>query len=239
MNRLSNILLANIPKYEITIPSTGKSTTFRPFLVKEEKILLLAQQANSDSDMILAIKNIIESCVDDIDDVGNMPLFDIEYIFLQIRSKSVGEIVEPTIICPETGENINTSVLIPDITITRNNNHKQTISLSDDIVVTLKYPTLNIVNKNNASMDYTDPSNFYSIVADCIERIETKEESIDISTISKEEVLEFVDNLTTKQFENLLDFFITAPKLELAVSYTTSDEVERQVVLSGLSDFFG
>jgi len=239
MNRLSNILLSNIPKYEITIPSTGKSTTFRPFLVKEEKILLLAQQANSDSDMILAIKNIIESCVDDIDDVGNMPLFDIEYIFLQIRSKSVGEIVEPTIICPETGENINTSVLIPDITITRNNNHKQTISLSDDIVVTLKYPTLNIVNKNNASMDYTDPSNFYSIVADCIERIETKEESIDISTISKEEVLEFVDNLTTKQFENLLDFFITAPKLELAVSYTTSDEVERQVVLSGLSDFFG
>ena len=239
MNRLSNILLANIPKYEITIPSTRKSTTFRPFLVKEEKILLLAQQANSDSDMILAIKNIIESCVDDIDDVGNMPLFDIEYIFLQIRSKSVGEIVEPTIICPETGENINTSVLIPDITITRNNNHKQTISLSDDIVVTLKYPTLNIVNKNNASMDYTDPSNFYSIVADCIERIETKEESIDISTISKEEVLEFVDNLTTKQFENLLDFFITAPKLELAVSYTTSDEVERQVVLSGLSDFFG
>ena len=239
MNRLSNILLSNIPKYEITIPSTGKSTTFRPFLVKEEKILLLAQQANSDSDMILAIKNIIESCVDDIDDVGNMPLFDIEYMFLQIRSKSVGEIVEPTIICPETGENINTSVLIPDITITRNNNHKQTISLSDDIVVTLKYPTLNIVNKNNASMDYTDPSNFYSIVADCIERIETKEESIDISTISKEEVLEFVDNLTTKQFENLLDFFITAPKLELAVSYTTSDEVERQVVLSGLSDFFG
>jgi hypothetical protein len=239
MNRLSNILLANIPKYEITIPSTGKSTTFRPFLVKEEKILLLAQQANSDSDMILAIKNIIESCVDDIDDVGNMPLFDIEYMFLQIRSKSVGEIVEPTIICPETSENINTSVLIPDITITRNNNHKQTISLSDDIVVTLKYPTLNIVNKNNASMDYTDPSTFYSIVADCIERIETKEESIDISTISKEEVLEFVDNLTTKQFENLLDFFITAPKLELAVSYTTSDEVERQVVLSGLSDFFG
>jgi hypothetical protein len=239
MKRLSNLLLSNIPKYEITIPSTGKKTTYRPFLVKEEKVLLLAQETNSDSDMILAIKNIIESCVDDIDDVGNMPLFDIEYVFLQIRSKSVGEIVEPTIICPSTDENISVSVLINDIEITHDNNHKRTVPLSDDIVVTLKYPSLNIVNENNTSMDYTNPSTFYSIVADCIERVETEEESIDVSTLSKEEVLEFVDNLTTKQFENLIDFFITAPKVEHTVSYTASDGVERQVLLSGLSDFFG
>ena len=177
--------------------------------------------------------------MDDIDDVGNMPLFDIEYVFLQIRSKSVGEIVEPTIICPSTDENISVSVLINDIEITHDNNHKRTVPLSDDIVVTLKYPSLNIVNENNTSMDYTNPSTFYSIVADCIERVETEEESIDVSTLSKEEVLEFVDNLTTKQFENLIDFFITAPKVEHTVSYTASDGVERQVLLSGLSDFFG
>tara|TARA_Y100000034_G_C6884683_1_gene406024 strand:+ start:1313 stop:2032 length:720 start_codon:yes stop_codon:yes gene_type:complete len=239
MNRLSNLLLSNVPKYELTIPSTKKKATYRPFLVKEEKILLLAQQSNNDSDMIRAIKNIIESCVDDVTNVGNMPLFDIEYMFLQIRSKSVGEIVEPTIICPSTDESISVSVLINDIEVTYNKDHKKTISLSDDIAVTLKYPSLNIINENNTSMDYTDPSTFYSIVADCIEQVETKEESIDVSTLEREEVLEFVDNLTTEQFENLIDFFITAPKVEHEISYTTSDGVERQVILSGLSDFFG
>lgn len=239
MSTLSNLLLASIPKYELTIPSTNKKTTYRPFLVKEEKILLLAQESNNDSDMVLAIKNIIKSCVDDIDDVGNMPLFDIEYIFLQIRAKSVGEIVEPTIICPETDETISVSVIIPDIEVTKNKHHKQKIKINDDIIVTLKYPSLNIISKNDTSMDYTNPSTFYNIVGDCIDKIQTKDEIIEASTLPEEEISDFIDNLTTDQFENLLDFFLTCPKVEHTVSYTTSDEVERQVVLSGLSDFFG
>jgi len=239
MNKLSNLLLANIPKYELIIPSTGKKTTFRPFLVKEEKILLLAQESNSDSDIILAIKNIIESCVDDIDNVGNMPLFDIEYIFLQIRAKSVGEIIEPTIICSETDENISVSVPIPDIQIKTTKNHKKKIKISDEFIVSLKYPSLNNINENNTSMDFNDPSTFYDIIADCIEKIQTKDETIDVTTLPKKEISDFIDNLTTKQFENLLDFFLTSPRIEHTVSYTTSDGVEREVVLSGLSDFFG
>ena len=231
--------MANVPKYEITIPSSETSTTFRPFLVKEEKVLLLAQESNSDSDILIAIKNIIESCVDGIEDAGSLPLFDIEYLFLQIRSKSVGESVNPTIICPTTGESISVKVLIPDIEITKNKSHKNKISINDNIILKMKYPTLNDLSKREGVLDYTNSESFYYLIADCIVSIETKSDLIDATSLPKEEVLDFVDSMTKSQFENVLDFFLTSPKIEHTVSYTTSDGTERKVVLSGLSDFFG
>ena len=132
MNRLSNLLVSDIPKYEVVLPSSGDKKSFRPFLVKEEKVLLLAQQSEEDSSMIRAIQNIIESCVDDIEDAGSLPLFDVEYIFLQIRGKSVGEGIEPIIICPFTEEEIPVKVLIPDIKVTKTEGHTKEIEISKE-----------------------------------------------------------------------------------------------------------
>ncbi len=239
MNKLSNLLLTSIPRYRINIPSSGKSTTFRPFLVKEEKILLLAQESATESDMMLAIQNIIENCVDDISDVDNMPLFDIEYLFLQIRSKSVSELIEPTIVCPETGEQVSILIEIPDIKITKPKNHNNKIKIKEDVIVTMKYPSISTLNKSNNSLDYTNPSSFYNIITECIISIQTKEEIIDATTLPSAEISDFVDTMTTSQFEKLLDFFLTSPRIEHTVKYTTSDGVEREVVLYGLTDFFG
>mgnify|MGYP003110143387 CR=1 FL=1 len=239
MNKLSNLLLSDIPKYEVILPSSGDRKSFRPFLVKEEKILLLAQQSGEDSSMIRAIKNIIESCVDGVEDAGSLPLFDVEYIFLQIRAKSVGEGIEPTIVCPVTEENIQVKILIPDIEIIKDKNHTNEIKISKEIILKMRYPSLNDLDNRDGVINYEDPSSFYDLISDCIVSIQTTSGIVDASTLPREEILEFVDNMTKTQFEKLLDFFLTAPKIEHKVLYTASDDVEREVLLSGLSDFFG
>mgnify|MGYP001262429546 CR=1 FL=1 len=238
MNSLSDLLIAT-PKYQITIPSTKTKTSFRPFLVKEEKILLLAQEGNDPDNMVMALQSLVESCVDDIDDASSLPLFDIEFLFLRIRGKSVGEMVQPIIVCPETGEEIEISVNLSDITVKHTEGHTDKIKISDDLIVHMKYPSLALLKERNTGIDYTSPSSFYDLISDCISKIETKEETIDTTTYSREELVSFVDNMTKQQFEKLLEFFVTSPRVEHIVKYTASDEVEREVVLSGLSDFFG
>ena len=239
MHKLSDLLLTSVPRYGIDIPSSGKHTTYRPFLVKEEKVLLLAQESSNESDMILAIQNIIETCIEDDLDVGNMPLFDIEYIFLQIRSKSVGEIITPTIICPVTNEPQIITINIPDIKIIKPPKHSNKIKIQEDIILTMKYPSLNMLIKSNGEIDYTNPSSFYNIITECVVSIQTKEETIDATSLPPEEVSDFIDNMTVSQFESVLEFFLTSPRMECITTYTTSDDVEREVVMSGLSDFFG
>tara|TARA_R100001082_G_C4327596_1_gene144104 strand:+ start:76 stop:792 length:717 start_codon:yes stop_codon:yes gene_type:complete len=238
MSTLSDLLIAT-PKYQITIPSTKEKTSFRPFLVKEEKILLLAQEGNDPDNMVMALQSLIESCVDGIDDASKMPLFDIEFLFLRIRAKSVSEEVNPIIICPETGEEIEIKVNLSNIEIKHTDGHTNKIKITDDLNVYMKYPSLALLKERSTGIDYTSPSSFYDLIADCIEKIETKEETIDTKGYSREELTNFVDNMTKEQFEKLLDFFVTSPRVEHIVKYRASDEVEREVVLSGLSDFFG
>jgi len=239
MHKLSDLLLTSVPRYGIDIPSSGKHTTYRPFLVKEEKVLLIAQESSNESDMMLAIQNIIENCIETDLDVGNMPLFDIEYIFLQIRSKSVGEIITPTIICPVTNEPQIITINIPDIKIIKPPKHSNKIKIQEDIILTMKYPSLNMLIKSNGEIDYTNPSSFYNIITECVVSIQTKEETIDATSLPPEEVSDFIDNMTVSQFESVLEFFLTSPRMECITTYTTSDDVEREVVMSGLSDFFG
>ena len=238
MNSLSDLLTAT-PKYQITIPSSKTRTSFRPFLVKEEKILLLAQEGNDPDNMVMALQSLIESCVDGVDDASSLPLFDIEFMFLRIRAKSVGEIVKPIIICPETKEEIEIEVNISEINVKHTEGHTNKIKIADGLVVYMKYPSLGLLKERSSGIDYASPSSFYDLISDCIEKIETKEEIIDTKTYSKDELVEFVDNMTKEQFEKLLDFFVTSPRVEHVAKYTTSDDVEREVVLSGLSDFFG
>jgi len=239
MSSLSNILLSKTPKYLIEIPSNKKKTSYRPFLVKEEKILLLAQKSEDHSEILLAIKDIIESCVDDIGDVSDIPIFDIEYIFINLRAKSVGEIVEPVIVCPKTNEKVTLEINLMDINIKENKNHKNKIKIDENVILEMGYPSISILQKTESDIDYTDPDSFYNLISMCIQKVHTTEETIETSLLPQQEVKDFIDNMNRDQFEKVLDFFLTSPRLEHEIEYTTSDGVKRKVVLSGLSDFFG
>ena len=238
MNNLVSLIAEKTPTYPVTIPSTGKNTTFRPFLVKEEKILLMAQESNNDFEILQAIKDIVESCVEGIEKAENYPLFDVEYLFIQLRAKSVGEIVEPVLVCPETEENIPLKINLTEVNITENKDHKNTIQIADNIIVKMRYPSIKILQQRGENIDYTNPSSFYDLIADCVDSIQTKEENISVTDISKEELEEFIDCMTKEQFNLLLNFFITSPRLEYEGKYVTSDGKERTYVLSGLGDFF-
>tara|TARA_R100001015_G_C4633760_1_gene199161 strand:+ start:2574 stop:3293 length:720 start_codon:yes stop_codon:yes gene_type:complete len=239
MNTISSLLLEKTPKYDVTIPSTGEKTRFRPFLVKEEKILLIAQNTQSKNDIMLAIKDIIESCVESVNDASVLPIFDIEYLFVQIRSKSVGEVVDPIIICPHTGEKIECSVNLEEIELKRTESHTNSIKISDDVIVNMKYPSIRILEKFGGDIDTTNSSDFYDMILHCIDSVETKEAKESADEIGTEELSKFVDAMTKKQFDAILNFFVTSPRLEHKVNYTTNDGVDREIVLSGLGDFFG
>jgi len=239
MNTLSDILKSSIPTYELQLPSTGKTVSFRPFLVKEEKVLLIAQQSDDYDEILRAIKNIIESCFENIKNAGDLPLFDIEYLFINLRAKSVGETVSPLFVCPHTGENIKLDINLLDVTIDNKKEHDNKIKIKDDIILTMKYPSVNIVSASEEDEERTSGSDyFYDLASKCIEKIETKEEIIDVSSVSKKEVSDFVDNLSNGQFEKIMTFFSTSPKLHLKVEYKTSDGEKREVTFSNLTDFF-
>tara|TARA_R110000850_G_scaffold171206_2_gene296555 strand:+ start:342 stop:1058 length:717 start_codon:yes stop_codon:yes gene_type:complete len=237
MSSLSSLLKSSVPRYKLKQPSTKKNIEFRPFLVKEEKVLLQAQETGGgETSMLVAIKGVIESCFDSISNAGHLPIFDIEYMFINLRAKSVGEVVNPTIVCPYTGEEVTLLINLAEIKIITDKKHTNKIELKDNLMLTMSYPSINILA--DRKIDYDDPLSFYDLIVDCIETIETQEETIRTKELSKNEVQDFVDNMTKDQFDRVLDFFLTAPKLEHTVEYKTSDGEAREVVLSGLSDFF-
>tara|TARA_R100000008_G_scaffold86840_1_gene81984 strand:- start:4 stop:717 length:714 start_codon:yes stop_codon:yes gene_type:complete len=236
MSSLSTILKSSVPRYTIKQPSTNKPIEFRPFLVKEEKVLLQAQEtAGGETSMLVAIKGVIESCFS-ISNAGKLPIFDIEYMFINLRAKSVGEVVNPTIMCPYTGEEVCIVINLSDIKVNTHPKHTNKIDLAENVLLEMSYPSINILAERD--IDYDDPLSFYDLIVDCIKTIETEEETINTQELSRNEVQQFVDNMTKDQFDKVLDFFLTAPKLEHTVEYETSDGETREVVLSGLSDFF-
>lgn len=239
MKNLSSLLVEKTPKYDITIPSSKIETRFRPFLVKEEKILLIAQNTQSKKDIMYAIKDIIESCVDGIKDAYDLPIFDIEYLFVKIRSKSVGEEVNPVIVCPTTGESITCNVNLDDLDLKRSKDHTTKVKLDKDIIVTMKYPSIRTLDKFGGDIDTKNTSEFYDMIVHCIDSVQTPEETIKAEDTSIEELKEFVDTMTKKQFDSLLEFFVTSPRLEHTINYQTSDGTDRSITLSGLGDFFG
>ena len=234
---LTDILKSSTPKYTDTIPSTGKKIWYRPFLVKEEKVLLMAQETASEKEILKAIQQVIESCFDDIEDASKLPIFDLEYLFIKLRSKSVQEIASPILICPETREEVTLKVNLDEIEVAKNKDHNKRLKLSENLVLGMKYPTLGMFL--NTDLETMELSDFYELAINCIDFIETQDEKIEIDQVDKQEVKEFVDNLTKKQFDMIIEFFSTMPKIEKSVSYKTSDGVKRTVVLRGIKDFFG
>ena len=230
----------NTPTYELVVPSTNEKIKYRPFLVKEEKILLIALESNENNQIIQAVKEIVAMCTFDKIDLGNMPMFDVEYIFLQIRSKSVGETSNLKLLCKDDGETYaDVKIDLGDIKVSVDEEHTNKIELTDEMGMIMTYPTIDSFVSTGIS-EITS-SNMLEVIATCILQIYDKkgEEVFDAKDQTKEELDDFIGQLNTKQFQEVQKFFDTMPKLQHTVTVKNpKTKVESEVVLNGLNDFF-
>ena len=232
----------NTPTYELTLPSTGKKIKYRPFLVREEKILIMALETEDTEQITNAVVDIINECILTKGvDVSKLATFDIEYLFLNVRSKSVGESVEVNVICPDDNKtSVQVEIDIDSIKIQKTKGHKNIIKLDDQYSMKLKYPSLNeFIDTNFESSEESDVNKSLNMITNCIEMIYDKEESWDASDSTKQELEEFIEQLNSKQFKTIEKFFETMPKLSHKLKVTNpTTEVESEVVLEGLASFF-
>lgn len=230
-----------LPLYSVVVPSTKKEVKFRPFLVKEEKALLIAQQSEDPKVMVNTLKSIILDCIQDQIDVDKLAMFDYEYLFTQIRAKSVGEIVDLVFLCDDCTDEKAKAKVSMDITkfkVQFNDAHTSKIQLTDNIGIIMKYPNLDTVDELERASD-GDVDSIFSVVADCIEFIYDGEEVYPTKEQSKEEVIEFLNNLTQDQFEKIQQFFDTMPKMSQPIEYDCPVCNKHHVkVLEGLASFF-
>ena len=230
----------NTPTYELVVPSTNEKIKYRPFLVKEEKILLIALESNENKQIIQAVKEIVAMCTFDKIDLGNMPMFDVEYIFLQIRSKSVGETSNLKLLCKDDGETYaDVKIDLGDIKVSVDEEHTNKIELTDEMGMIMTYPTID--SFMNTGISEITSSNMLEVIATCILQIYDKkgEEVFDAKDQTKEELNDFIGQLNTKQFLEVQKFFDTMPKLQhTVVVKNPKTKVESEVVLNGLNDFF-
>ena len=229
----------NVPRYKIKLPSDGRTVSYRPFLVKEEKLLLLATETGEQDEIVTAIKNIIKDCTD-ISNVDRLSTFDIEYLFLQIRTKSVGESVEVQVTCPDDGETeVDISIPLDEIKVVKTRGHKREIKLSDEIVITMGYPSLDTFVKTNFTEDESEVEQMFDMAASCVETIADVEQVYECKDVPKAELVEWFNELNSKQFQMIQKFFETMPKLKHTVPVTNPNTgVESEVVLEGLASFF-
>jgi|TARA_B110000438_G_scaffold300227_1_gene352125 hypothetical protein len=230
----------NTPTYELEVPSTGETIKYRPFLVKEEKILLIASESGKQTDIINAIKEIATACTFGKLKIGRMPMFDVEYIFLNIRAKSVGEVSELPLIAPDDNETrVVVEVDLSEVKVQETEGHTNKIELTDEMGIYMQYPTVDTFGKSG--MTEITASNMLEVISACIGQIYDKkgEEVWEAQDSTKKELIEFIEQLSSKQFGNIQDFFDTMPKLKHTLTVKNpKTKVERDVVLSGLSDFF-
>jgi len=230
------------PTYELELPSTGETIKYRPFLVKEEKVLVIALESEDTKQITTAIKTVIKNCILTKGiKVEALPTFDIEYLFLNIRGKSVGETVEVNVICPDDEETqVSVVINLDDIKVQSDKNHSRDIVLDENLIMRMKYPSLDEFIKSNFSFDGkfgVDES--FQLIASSVEQIYNEEESWNSSDCSKKEMLDFIEQLSSKQFKEVENFFETMPKLSHTVKLKNPNTgVESDVVLEGLSSFF-
>jgi hypothetical protein len=232
----------SMPTFHLTIPSSGKKVRFRPFLVKEEKSLLIAQQSEDPKVMVDTLRGVIESCVLDDVDAASLATFDLEYIFLQIRGKSVGETVDLFFQCDndhgEQNDKARSKITInlADIEVTKTEGHSNKIPLFGDVGVIMKYPTLEVAE---SMTDFENIEDVFGVVAESIDCIYDSEQVYYAKDTSKQEMLQFLNNLTTEQFLKVQQFFDTMPKLSTTVEYKCPIcGKEHKKTLEGLANFF-
>ena len=232
----------NTPTYDLTLPSTGKKIKYRPFLVKEEKILIMALETEDISQITNAIVEILNDCILTKGvSVSKLATFDIEYLFLNVRAKSVGESVEVNVVCPDDNKtSVQMEINLDDIKVQKTRGHKNIIKLDDQYSMKLKYPSLNqFIDSNFESDEESDVDKSMNMITSCIEMVYDKEESWSASDSTQQELEEFIEQLNSKQFKSIEKFFETMPKLSHKVKVTNpTTEVESDVVLEGLASFF-
>ena len=231
------------PTYELELPSTQKKIRYRPFLVKEEKVLIIAMESEDQKQITTAIKNVISNCILSRGiKVEQLSTFDIEYLFLNIRGKSVGENVDVLVTCPDDGQTqVEVTIDLDAIKVQVDPEHSRDIKLDENLTMRMKYPSLDEFIKSNFSFDDgmgVDES--FQLIASCVEQIYNEEESWSASDCTKKEMVAFIEELSSKQFKEIERFFETMPKLSHTIKVKNpKTEVESEVVLEGLSSFFG
>ena len=233
------------PTYELTLPSTGKKIKYRPFLVKEEKLLILALDSKDQMEITNSVKDVLKKCVltrgIKIDD---LPTFDIEYLFLNVRAKSVGEDINLVVTCPDDKETeVPVTIYVDEIEVIKSKEHNKDITLDKDMTLRMKYPSLNQFVENNFNVEdnpETTVNKTFQLVADCMETVFTKEDAWDSNDYSPEERMQFIEQLSSKQFKEVEKFFATMPKLSHTIEVTNPNTKKKSsIVLEGLADFFG
>jgi len=236
--------MMSAPTYTMVVPSSGVSVKFRPFLVKEEKALLIAQQSEDIGVMIQTLKGIINTCVLDTLDVDKLATFDLEYMFTQIRAKSVGEIIELIFPCDiDHGENnekarVKVSIDLTTLVVEKDPSHNNKINLFGDVGVVMKYPTMDVM-KRLENLDTDDLDKVFSVVADSIDYIYQGEEIFYGKEQKHEELLQFLNNLTSEQFVKVQQFFATMPRIKKEIEYTCPVcQKHHRKMLEGMQSFF-
>ncbi len=230
------------PTYELELPSTGKSIKYRPFLVKEEKVLVIALESEDNKQITNAIKAVLKSCVLTKGiKVETLPTFDIEYLFLHIRGKSVGEELDVTLICPDDGETeVSVQIDLDDIQIQKNDEHTNQVKLDNSLMMELRYPSLDQFIKSN--FDFDDKNQMdqsFALIASCIDKIYSEDEVWATADCTKKEMNDFLESMNSSQFKEIEKFFETMPKLKHEIKVTNPKTgVESDVVLEGLASFF-
>ena len=230
------------PTYELELPSTEKTVNYRPFLVKEEKLLVLALESEDTKQIATAIKAVLKSCVLTKGiKVEHLPTFDIEFLFLHIRGKSVGEEIEVNITCPDDEKTqVPITLNLDDIKVQKNDNHNNQIKLDDNLMMELKYQSLDQFIKNNFDFDEKNQmEQSFDLIGTCIDKIYNEEEVWATADCTKKEIKEFLESMNSSQFKEIENFFETMPKLSHTIKVTNpKTKVESEVVLEGLASFF-
>tara|TARA_B100000927_G_scaffold289488_1_gene286210 strand:+ start:993 stop:1718 length:726 start_codon:yes stop_codon:yes gene_type:complete len=232
------------PTYELKLPSSNKKVRYRPFLVKEEKILVIALESKSENQITNAVTDVLKKCILTKGvDVDNLPTFDIEYLFLNIRAKSIGEDIKLNVTCPDDNQTkVPVTIYVDEIKVQKQRGHKTDIALDDKLSLRMKYPSLSQFVKNNFNTDdeaQTVVDKTFRVIADCIDTIFTEEDAWDAKDYTPQERIDFVQQLSSKQYKEVEKFFSTMPKLSHTIEVVNPKTKEKSsVVLEGLADFF-
>ena len=230
------------PTYELVLPSSKRKCRYRPFLVKEEKLLIIAMESEDTKQITEAVKNVLKNCILTRGiKVEKLSTFDIEYLFLNIRGKSVGEDVEVMITCPDDGVTQVPAVInLDDIKIVTSDEHTRDIKIDDTLSIRMKYPSMDEFIKNNFDVSDMDIDDTFKLIASCIEQVYSEEESWSASDCTTKELVDFIDQLGSKQFKEVENFFTTMPKLSHTIKVVNpKTKVENEILLEGLQSFFG
>ena len=228
------------PTYELEIPSTDEKIKYRPFLVREEKILMMAMESKKNADIVQAVKDIVSECTFNKVNMSDLPMFDVEYIFLQIRSKSVDEVSKLKLLCPDDGKTYAEIELnLNEVKVQVGDDHTNKIELNDGMGIIMKYPTIDSFRESG--IQDINASNMLEVIGSCILQIYEKkgEKTYDPKDQTKKELTEFIEQLTTTQFKQVQKFFDTMPKLKHEIMIKNpKTKKESKITLTGLNDFF-